>query len=62
MARKKRDVNISVASQCKRRKENYTERYSRGLMNQNGEHLMNLCELNILEINTNSYFLFMCCI
>ena len=26
-------------------------------MNQNGEHLMNLCELNILEINTKSYSL-----
>ena len=23
-------------------------------MNQNGEHLMNLCELNIVEINTKS--------
>ena len=29
-------------------------------MNQNGEHLMNLCELNILEINTKSYSLAMC--
>ena len=26
-------------------------------MNQNGEHLMDLCELNILEINTKSYSL-----
>ena len=26
-------------------------------MNQNGEHLMNLCELNILEINTKLYSL-----
>ena len=26
-------------------------------MNQNGEHLMNLCELSILEMNTKSYSL-----
>ena len=26
-------------------------------MNQKGEHLKNLCELNILEINTKSYSL-----
>ena len=34
---------------CKRREENFTERYSRGLRNQNGEHIINLCEINILE-------------
>ena len=64
------NVPKSVASQSKRqkntpkkkkkkRKENCTGRYSRGLMNQNGEHLMNLYELNILEINTKS-FLYVC--
>ena len=31
-------------------------------MNQNGEHLMNICELNIFEINTKSYSLCMYCI
>ena len=33
----------------KRREENYAERYSRGLWNENGEHFRNLYESNILE-------------
>ena len=39
-------------------KVNCTGMYSRGLMNQNTEHLLNLCELNILEINTKSFLMF----
>ena len=38
----------------------FTGRYSRGLWNQNGEHLVNLCESNILEtqvIQPERYFL-----
>ena len=50
-------MNVCVASESIKRKENSTGRYSRGLMNQKGEHIMNLCELNILEINTKSYSL-----
>ena len=42
-------MNASVISQSKRREENCTGRYSRRLMNQNGEHLINLRESNILE-------------
>ena len=30
-------------------KEKYVVRYSRGLRNQNGQQLVNLCESNILE-------------
>ena len=33
---------------AQRREGNYTERYLRGL-NQNEEHLVNICESNILE-------------
>ena len=40
------------------KKVNCTGMYSRGLMNQNTEHLLNLCELNILEINTKSFLMF----
>ena len=39
----------SVASQGKRREENCTGRYSRGLRDLNEKHLVNLCESNILE-------------
>ena len=42
-------MNASVASQSKRRGENCAEMNSIGLRNQNGEHLLNLCESNILE-------------
>ena len=42
-----------VASQCQRGKENITGRYSRGLRNQNGEHLVNIYESNILETQVN---------
>ena len=42
-------MNASAASQRKRLQENCTRRYSRGLRNQNGEHLVNLCESNIFE-------------
>ena len=34
---------------AKRREGNFTETYLRGLKNQNGEHLVNICELSILE-------------
>ena len=34
----------------KRRKQNCIGRYYKGLANQNGERLMNLCELNNLKI------------
>ena len=43
------NVNVSVASQSKRRDENCTRRYLRGLRNQNGKHLVNLCQPDILE-------------
>ena len=33
----------------KRREVNYTGRYLRGLRNQNGERLVNICKPNILE-------------
>ena len=42
-------MNASVISQSKRREENCPGKYSRGLRNQNEEHLINLCESNILE-------------
>ena len=42
-------MNASASSQSKRQEENCKERYSRGLSNQNGKHLVNLCEANILE-------------
>ena len=42
-------MNASAASHSKRREENRTGRYSRGLKNQNEERLVNLCESNILE-------------
>ena len=56
VASKKRKSKC-VASGSIRREENCTGRYLRGLMNQNGEYLMNIRELNILEINTKSYSL-----
>ena len=43
------NMNASVASQSKRREENCTGRYLRGLRSKNGEHLVNLRESNILE-------------
>ena len=46
-------MNESVASPSKRREENYSGKYSRELSNQNGEHLLNLCESNILETQVN---------
>ena len=42
-------MNASVAGQSKRRGENCTGKYSRGLRNQNGQHLVNLRKLNIFE-------------
>ena len=42
-------MNASVASQSKRQEKNCPGRYSRRLRNQNGEHLVNLCESDILE-------------
>ena len=45
-------MNAVIARQIKRREEHCTGRYSRGLMIQNGEHLLNLCESNILEAQT----------
>ena len=43
------NMNASIASQSKRREENSTGRSSRGFRNQNGKHLLNLCESNIIE-------------
>ena len=43
-------MNVRVASQSKRREG---ERYSRRLWNQNGQHVLNLCESNILETQVN---------
>ena len=47
---------INSRKQCKcchpkkkTKKKNSTGRYLRGLRNQNGEHLLNLCKSNILE-------------
>ena len=48
-------MNASVASQSKRRAENCPGRYSRGLKNRNGEHLVNPSESNILK--TQAIFL-----
>ena len=42
-------MNADIAGQIKRREEHCTGRYLRGLMIQNGEHLVNLCESNILK-------------
>ena len=42
-------MNASVASQSKRQEKNCPGNYSRRLRNQNGEHLVNLCESDILE-------------
>ena len=46
-------MNASVTSQSKRREENCTGRYLRGLRNRNGAHFVNLCESNILETPVN---------
>ena len=37
------------ASAIAKRQENWTGMYSKGLMNQIGQHLVNLCESNKLE-------------
>ena len=42
-------MNADIARQIKRREEHCTGRYSRGLVNQNGEHLVNICESNVPE-------------
>ena len=42
-----------MPAKAKDRKKNSTSRYSRGLRNQNGEHLVNLCESNILKTQVN---------
>ena len=42
-------MNANVATQSKRWKENSTGRFSIGSRNQNGKHLVNLFEANILE-------------
>ena len=44
------------ANACKRREENTKRRYSNGLRNQNGEHIVNICELNILETLAKTLF------
>ena len=46
-------MKASVISQSKRQEENCTGRYFRRLRNQNGEHLVNVCELNILEAQSH---------
>ena len=45
------------ANACKRREENITRKYSSGLRNQNGEHIVNICELNILETLPKAFFM-----
>ena len=42
-------MNASDTSQTKRWKEIFTEKYLRRLMNQNGEHLVSLCESDTFE-------------
>ena len=42
-------IKGNVSSRSKRRDKNCTWRYSKGLRNQNKEHLVNICESNILE-------------
>ena len=42
-------MNTSIASQSKGREENCAGKYLRGLGIQNGKHLVNLCESNILD-------------
>ena len=42
-------MNASVAMPAKRREETCTGEYLWELNNQNGEHLVNVCESNILE-------------
>ena len=36
-------------AQARRQEENCTRRYSEKLSNQNGEHIVNLCESNYFE-------------
>ena len=45
----------NVANQCKTkgREEDITGRCSRGLRNQNGKRIVNICELNILKTQVN---------
>ena len=54
-------MNASVASQNKRREKICRARYSGGLRNKYGEHLVNLCESNIPVcsevVRTGLYFL-----
>ena len=46
-------MNSSVARRKLHRKGNCTEKYFRELRDQNGEHLVNICESNILEKTKN---------
>ena len=46
-------MNGNVAWRTIRREETYKGRYLRGLKNQNGEHLVNLCESKIIKTQVN---------
>ena len=46
-------MNVGVASQIKRQEESCTGKYSRGLRNQNGGHLVDLCESYVLKTQAN---------
>ena len=53
-------MNGNVAWRTIRREETYKGRYLRGLKNQNGEHLVNLCKSKIIKTQVNQaelYFL-----
>ena len=43
------ECNASVANQSKGQAKIFIERYLRGLRNQNGEYIVNLCESNVPE-------------
>ena len=51
-------INPIPTSQSKRREENCTGRYSKGLRDQNEEQLVNICESNILETLVNQLELY----
>ena len=42
-----------LPNKAKDKKKTYTGRHSKGLTNQNGGHLVNLCESNILKAQVN---------
>ena len=51
--RQQEHTNARVASQIKKQEKNCTRRYLRELRNQNGEHLVDICESNIFDTQVN---------